>query len=305
METTMQNQLLPSEQADAVLSRTEVSETLPMTEKREEVALSPEATALFALVKQKNHQRKQLSLAAFGSLISLTILILYLVMQIEKSLQDHLVLVLPLIVVFSALLTVVLTLLRKVNRSVGYDANEVARLGGANAVPFLLESLNLDATRRAREPIYEALGAVLPQLKASDSHLLRPPHRFILNNLLMLESETGFLYKPNLHCSLGVLKAYEQVGDERAFSAVTKVANLRPRNERQRQLKEAAEACLPHLKENILAYQAQQTLLRASSLSSSASDILLRPATSSTSTDPEQLLRASKPNIEANRETLT
>ena len=107
---------------------------------------------------------------------------------------------------------------------------------------------------------------------------------------------TGFSISLLWHT--GVLKAYEQVGDADAIPLVERLARRRPRNDRQRQVQAAAEACLPLLKAHVSSKEPAKTLLRASSSNGVASDVLLRAASDDTHLSNDELLRIPQNNIE-------
>ena len=97
---------------------------------------------------------------------------------------------------------------------------------------------------------------------------------------------------------VGILKAYEQVGDTKAVPFVKTLAHRKARGTRRRRIHEAALDCLPLLQANTGTISQTQTLLRAADKNISASDILLRPASESDASDPAQLLRATHPDAD-------
>jgi hypothetical protein len=126
-------------------------------------------------------------------------------------------------------------------------------------------------------------------LNASDAHLLDDEQRAILYRVLNKEK-----YGLDLH--RGILKALEQVGDEKALPHVEKLAKGEGLAAKVQELQVAAEECLPFLEKRIEQIRASQTLLRASSASDavlSGPDILLRPAMQAGETPSQELLRAS------------
>jgi HEAT repeat protein len=119
---------------------------------------------------------------------------------------------------------------------------------------------------------------LLPQLKASDAARFRGSEMDALIRALP-GKDTGL--------TMSILKALEQIGDDRAVPAVEELT-LRSRSEPVRR---AALNCLPYLKERAEETRAARTLLRASDAGSAerARD-LLRPATGGGS--PNELLRS-------------
>jgi hypothetical protein len=172
---------------------------------------------------------------------------------------------------------------------------EIAEEEDIRIIPFLvegLESQDKDLTNIAQE----RLPALLPRLKESDAELLSKEHRAVLNRVL--GSATGkwriHSRKPELLCA--ILKGYEQVGDADALPAVEKLAKGEGMAALELKVKQAANDCLPFLRERIERLEAQHTLLRASSASSYAQpEELLRPViTNQIEIPAEELLRASQ-----------
>lgn len=60
----------------------------------------------------------------------------------------------------------------------------------------------------------------------------------------------------------------------------------------KKEIRQAAQECLPFLKERAAQLRASQMLLRPSGVEETGSAALLRPAAESSATDPAQLLRA-------------
>src|SRR5262249_22079062 len=108
-----------------------------------------------------------------------------------------------------------------------------------------------DADRFVRVEAANALRKLLPQVKASDKQHIQPDE---MNALLKaLESKDGAL-------RVAILKALEQIGDERAFPYVQHIClRYSPY-----QVRHAAEECLPYLRLRAAQAHQAQTLLRAS-----------------------------------------
>ena len=176
-------------------------------------------------------------------------------------------------------------------KPVDVNIEELAQSRDVNAIPTLIDSMNLGITKKHRQRVTRALTLLLPLLKTSDARLLTPLRRHTLNVTL------GGCFQPHLRgvdedLTLAILKAYEQVGDEKAIQVVERIANHRPRNESERRIQEAAKECLPLLCANIGEVASTQTLLRASDGQTTTSPaMLLRPAASASTTSPAELLR--------------
>lgn len=148
----------------------------------------------------------------------------------------------------------------------------------------LAEALEFN-DKNIRTVTEEALIKLLPRLQASDAHLLNEDQRACLNRALKGK---------NTQLVLAILKAYEQVGDEKALPFVEKLAEGEGRSGKDARVQAEAIECLPHLKARIEQQRASQTLLRASDAIATPPEVLLRPAEATVSdTPPEQLLRAS------------
>ena len=129
----------------------------------------------------------------------------------------------------------------------------------------------------ARKVAKASLIRILPQLRSSDAHMLNGTQRKQLGGALSGRD------KPLI---LATLKALEQVGDERDLPFVEKVCSA------DREVMEAAKACLLFLRIRTEQKKVSNTLLRASSPNSATPDMLLRPATGKRPTEPQTLLRA-------------
>ena len=134
----------------------------------------------------------------------------------------------------------------------------------------------------------EALIGILPRLQASDSRLLNDEQRVKLY---------GILSSGDKPLVLATLKALEQIGDEKAIPIVEKLANRQRLAEtKANEVRDAANHCLPFLRECAANRKAGAELLRASGPDTKA-ETLLRPA-SAYQTEPQELLRASRRIVE-------
>ena len=173
-----------------------------------------------------------------------------------------------------------------------WNAEELARLGGVNAVGTLLDLLMAPGASGQRTQLYAALTELLPHMKAGDAAMLTAVQRGIL--LWLLKEDYAWFVSPAVYQNyrLAILKALEQIGDADAIPVVEHLANGRARTAEQQALKAAALECLPLLRVKSQSVEAPQTLLRASLRDPSASGVLLRPAAFAADANPQQLLRA-------------
>jgi hypothetical protein len=189
-------------------------------------------------------------------------------------------------------------------------AAKLIEQGDMRSIGPLVDALHLD-DGMTREIAFAALIDLLPRLKASDAALLNEAQRAKLCQLLSLPVENPLykdirgLFRPAnnkaVDFRVAIRQAFAQVGDSKALGVVERLATREAKTEGERRIQEAAEACLPALQTRADLERSSQTLLRASMPSSDASDTLLRPATGTQDSAPEQLLRASEPNSSTHR----
>jgi hypothetical protein len=167
-------------------------------------------------------------------------------------------------------------------------AQRLAQLQDKRLVGYLVDFCTWpdEPVRRAAK---RALTRMLPGLQPADAGLLSPAQQGVLRGFLhrrYTDTETGL--------QVAILKAYEQIGDERSLSAVRGLANINPRTRERERVKEAANACLPFLQQRRERQHSSQTLLRPTTATSSEPprQILLRPVTDQSTANPDELLRA-------------
>jgi hypothetical protein len=139
---------------------------------------------------------------------------------------------------------------------------------------------------RVQEMAASALKRLLPQLRASDAHLLTRAQRACLYRCLTMSrvGRDGPLI-------LAILQALQQVGDAAAIPHVRRLAESKVLSPMQRKVRAAAEDCLPYLEVQASQQRASQTLLRASGQEKLPAGDLLRPAESANVTTPQELMR--------------
>ena len=177
-------------------------------------------------------------------------------------------------------------------------------LVGADDVRVIrpLIEIAFEAGTHERRAIRDDLIARLLRLRREDADLLDYDDRNMLRRLLKFplrgENKAGY------SLSIAILKAYEQMGNVHDLSIVQWLvsgAGLGPAPDRR--VREAAQACLPILKERLEEAKDSRILLRAASRDQGASQALLRPGHSAADPDPAELLRAnSEVNEERNRQ---
>lgn len=160
-------------------------------------------------------------------------------------------------------------------------SKEMARLLATSRDPRAVSVLAVAArdgesdTQRVAE---QGLRSILPQLQASDSeHITDDAHNALIHLL-------G--HNPDPDLKIAILHALEQVGDERAMSLVSMLAET----ESNPRVADAARNCLPFLKARASQARLRHTLLRPVTLMVEPDKTLLRPA-GATETSSDQLLR--------------
>jgi HEAT repeat protein len=199
------------------------------------------------------------------------------------------------LIVAGAFVDATLTIRRNTVKALS-QADDVRMIG-----PLVL-CLN-DGDEEVRKVVSKTLQVALPQLRANDRSPLSVEEREAL--LKTLEGEDYALI-------VAVLKALEQIGDERALPAVEKLLATETSEHRnlfwtrllygdgaahQRrvgmaEVRKAAQECLPYLRVRAEEARQAKTLLRPTGISETvAGETLLRSAQGATSTEVEQLLR--------------
>ena len=143
--------------------------------------------------------------------------------------------------------------------------------------------------------VRQALTRLLPRLRASDASLITAEQQAHLSRSLAALAKLGH----DTELQLAILAALQQVGGEQAVPVVEGLAHTSG----ERRVREAAQACLPYLQERAKHERSRNTLLRASSATARDGGQLLRSTEGSTTTGPEELLRAIRPDAEPPEET--
>jgi HEAT repeat protein len=168
-------------------------------------------------------------------------------------------------------------------------ASELAKHDDIRAVGPLVEALEF-RSRQVGPEAERALIRLLPRLRATDSGLLNEEQRRILCRALVR--------RRNPHLAVAILRAFEQVGGEDVLAAVERVANGDGRMAGEQRVREAAQACLPAVRQRAENARAARTLLRPAAAPDNPADILLRPAQGAGEADPDLLLRPAYPDAD-------
>lgn len=156
----------------------------------------------------------------------------------------------------------------------------LAQFDDIRAIPPLLE-VRESEDKNIRDLAEQSLINLLPKLKASDANLLDEVQMFCLGRALKSKN-TEFV------CM--VLKAMEQVGDEKHLDAVQRLAGKETSDPHQMRIRVAAQECEPYLRRRVEEKELANTLLRASQ-PESAPNMLLRPVEYRPDTATHELLR--------------
>jgi hypothetical protein len=158
--------------------------------------------------------------------------------------------------------------------------DQAVKLREKQLVGTLLDMLELDKLGMSvRTPLLH----LLPTLKPEDADLLNHEQRIELNRVLTSRDV------PLIVVSLNAL---ERVGDRQALTSVQRLATGFGEAARNKQVRDAAQHCLPLLQERVAQHEASCTLLRPTQPESVSEQILLRAAQSSAPTAARELLRA-------------
>jgi hypothetical protein len=165
-------------------------------------------------------------------------------------------------------------------------AKKLAKLNDVRCIDRLTEALEWPDPN-IRQYAIAALTRLLQRVRATDNVLRTPRQRGNLHRMLTPANA-------NRHekFMLAILKALEQVGDDTSVPPVKQLAEALATSPAQRRVCTAARECLPALQLRAANHQSSHTLLRASSATSTAVEMLVRPANGAMITEQEQLLRA-------------
>jgi HEAT repeat protein len=164
------------------------------------------------------------------------------------------------------------------NMTAGEIASVLAQYDDLRAIGPLLEALNCpEPDVRVLSEL--ALARLLPRLTAADAALLNEEQYLCLFRAL---------YSRYTDLVVGVIRAFREIGDERALLTVRQLAGRPPRSPRQQFIHRAARECLPALQERLERERAGNVLLRPAS---QPTETLPRPVMTDPDHDPEVLVR--------------
>lgn len=187
---------------------------------------------------------------------------------------------------------------RKKRRKIVED---IVRMDDIRSIGPLIDALKL-VDLKISFAVIEILIRLFPRLLPSDTHLISAKQRAYLCQILSLPPNiiTNDAQIPGQTSHndttlfrIAILQALSQVGDKNCLQVVRKLALGPARSESQKRIQVAAQNCLPLLLSRVEQQQSSQTLLRAADPINCGTETLLRPASNTSLTAPEQLLRPS------------
>lgn len=213
------------------------------------------------------------------------------------------------LIVFILLAITVYPILRKwvYSKATRRAAADIAKSSDIKVIPLLIELLDSLWIEHfdTNEPdlltiICETLEKLLPRLRSSDASLLSRKHLDTLARLL--QSNTRLFSNSKLE--LNIIKAFEQIGDSSVLPIISKIANGEGIGIAYN-IQKAAMECLPYLQQRKAHEEEAKTLLRASSLTATSPDELLRAVSYSEPTTSDELLRHHLSSEQVGKETQT
>jgi hypothetical protein len=233
--------------------------------------------------RSRRHMRLMVSLSVFAAILMFFVEIGGVLIALHKGIETlPLWAVLSSWLLFLAMLSgVVMVYSRDMHTSLKLLQNISTHRDVRVVGPLL--SLWGVSSPRTRGAIEEALIELLPQMRASDAALLNDEQRAQLYAILR---DTN---RRRVPLQLAILETLGRIGDAHAVPVVERLSETPLRQ--QRALREAAQRCLPQLRERVLQLQQSSTLLRPSANRAKEKEVLLRTSDSTLPTPADQLVR--------------
>jgi hypothetical protein len=259
-----------------------------------EVAYASEDAERFEALKAEMEQHGQrmarrarqmsnlmIGYSGFMALYGLLIVLFYMPNHIAPSIVFTVsVAFLPLLLLFSPWLD-----MKGIQRS----AKEAVSINDLRVVGLLIDMLLMSETK---QPAMNALTRMLPRLQASDAALVSKSQRERLCRELSHNGRREWFGQRHERFAVAILKAFEQIGDADALPVVQALAAANY-DAVPAIVRSAARECLPALEARCADQQSRDTLLRPSEVAATGQNVLVRPAETSASEAPKQLLRPS------------
>ena len=174
----------------------------------------------------------------------------------------------------------------KIKRGLIAITKKVSVQESSNLISSLVNLLSPeDVKSSVNREVMELLTKHLPEMKASDAHLLTQAQKDRLTRELKLSTsdrsksdllEVLFPNETRIRYRIAILKAFEQIGGVKELAEVKRLATEKPMNRKAIQVQDAARECLPYLQARAEGEQAKSQLLRASTMPTNDAE-LLRP----------------------------
>ena len=221
--------------------------------------------------------------SGFMALYGLLIVLFYMPRHIAPSiLFTGCVAFLPLLLLFSPWLDM---------KGIQRTAKEAVSINDLRVVGLLIDMLLMSETKQSA---MNALTRLLPRLQASDADLISKSQRERLCRELSRNGRRDWRGQRHERFAVAILKAFEQIGDADALPVVKALATANF-EAAPAIVRSAARECLPALEARCVEQQRRDTLLRPSHIAASGQNVLVRPAETSASEAPKQLLRPGAP----------
>ncbi|CEK20521.1 hypothetical protein CWRG_02861 [Chthonomonas calidirosea] len=234
--------------------------------------------------RARRHMRLMVSLSVLSAILMFLVEMVWVVLALQGGIET-----LPLWAVhsswllFLAMLAGVVIVYTKDMHAGRKLLQNISTYRDVRVVGPLLSLWSISSPR-TRGAIEEALIELLPQMKAADAALLNEEQRAQLYAIL---TDTN---RRRVPLQLAILEVLGRIGDAHAVPIVERLSEAPLR--RWKVLREAAQRCLPQLRERVLQLQQSSTLLRPSANRTKEKDVLLRTADSAPLQTPaEQLVR--------------
>ncbi len=277
---------------DAQVHPVSVASALPAERAVDEVPASSVEllTEITAIITREEKRRYRL----VWSVVAFCLTLAFIIARVAESRtntadSDSLTWLLPIGASFALFLPVVAALIASFPRRKLRDSMQaLARRGTVKDINALIGAQRSLIGPQTNKALRGALTDALLQVRASDRSRISESSQAELRGILANIS-TGVARRRHVDFYMAIIKAMEQIGDERALKAMERIANMRSHTQARVRLKQAAAECLPALRARVRETTAPETLLRAVGPDSMGE--LLRPVSGTAEADSELLLR--------------
>ena len=255
-------------------------------------------TDITSIITREEKRRMRLVWSVVVSCLTLAFIIARIAeSRTNTADSDSLTWLLPLGASFALLLPILAALIASFPRRTLRDSMQaLARHGTARDINALIGAHRSLIGPQTNKALRRALTSALLQVRASDRHRISEASHAELRRLLG-RIAIGDVRRGHADFYEAIIKATEQIGDERALKAMERIASMRSHTQARRRLKLAAAECLPALRERVREMSEPETLLRATSADSVGE--LLRPVPRKIATDSVLLLRPDRSGSDA------